>query len=479
MKRLTLLPSAPLGASLLAITVAVALFAATGAGAATEVDTSTLRLRGARSEGGMLLPSAWTLGPGAWDLSLTYGHEGGVLHAQVPTENVRGGARSREATWIEARDLALLQFAMSPVNRLEVLAGLPLLLGQSVSSEDALEPPRSGSSAFGDLRLGLRYGLLGSDAAGWGATVQGGLLVPSGGNEFGVGDGKARADVSGSFGFRSDAGWAAHVHVGHLMGQQRTVGDQLLGDTAYGGLLLQYRHALGEQALLWSLEAVGSSVVAAADPGTDPRRASLELLGGARYFLGSAYFDVGGGFGAVDDGVTPRWRALASVGVQGLWESAPPAPPQREIVYVTPPPPPAPEAAPAAPAPAEPAAPPVDSKETFRTLAVEERAIFFEVGKADLDDIARGLLRTVALNLLATDRGLLITGYADDQGSRERNEDLSVRRAQTVRAALIEAGVGEDRLRIQGVGDSAPVASSTSFGRSINRRVTFTWTEKE
>ncbi|HWV37390.1 MAG TPA: OmpA family protein [Vulgatibacter sp.] len=473
MKTRTLMPTLPL------LAVALALLAPAGAGAATEVDTSTLRLRGARGEGGMLLPSAWILGPGAWDLSLTYGHEGGVVRIKVPTDSVRGGARSREATWIDGRDLALLHFATSPVDRLEVHAGLPMLLGQSVSSEDALEPPQSGSTAFGDLRLGLRWALLGQDGRGWGAALQGGLLVPSGGSEFGVGDGRARADVSGSVGFRHESGWAAHLHVGHLMGRQRTVGDQLLGDTAHAGLLLQYRHALGEQPILWSLEAIGSSVVAAAEPGTDPRRASLELLGGARWFLGAAYVDVGGGFGPVDDGITPRWRALASVGVQGLWEPSRPAAPQREIVYVTPPPPlPAPSAEPT-PAAAKTAAPPEAVKETFRTLAVEEQAIFFEVGRADLDEIARSLLRTVALSLLSTDRALLITGYADDQGTPERNEELSLRRAQTVREALVEAGVREDRLRIEGAGDRAPIASSTNFGRSINRRVTFTWIEQE
>ena len=451
-------------------------FGVADAKASPKVDTSSLRLQGARSEGGMLLPSAWLLEKGGWDLSLTYDHEGDVLRARVPTDNLRGGARSVETPWIEQRDLALLQLAASPFDRMELSASLPVLLGQTVSSDSSLDPPRSGSTAFGDVRLGVRYALVGSQDAGWGASLQGGLLVPSGGAAHGVGDGKARADVAGSFGFRSEAGWGAQLHVGHLMGQPFALGDQLLGDTAYGGLLLQYRHDVDGRSLLWSLEAVGGSVTSAADPGTDPRRASLEILGGARYLFDTVYVDLGGGFAPVDDGATPRWRALASIGARGLWESAPPPAPQREIVYVTPPPA-APAPTPPEPPPAPEAARPADAMETFRTYAVEERAIFFEVGKAELDDIARSLLRTVALNLLATRKSLLITGYADDQGTRERNEELSRRRAESVRNALLDAGVGEERLKIEGVGDKSPAAPSTAFGRSINRRVTFTWIE--
>lgn len=453
---------------------ALAVFALATAGeakAAPSVDTSSLHLQGARSAGGMLLPSAWVLERGGWDLALTYGHEEGVLRAKVPTENVRGGARTREVSWLDSRDLAYLQLALSPLERLELMAALPMLLGQTVGSEAGLEPPKSGSTAFGDLRLGLRYGLFGSAEGGWAASLQGALFVPSGGDEFGVGDPKARGNVAGSFGYR-EGPWSAHLHVGHLMGQQRSVGDQLLGDTAYGGLLLQTRHQLGAGDLQWSLEALLSTVVAGVEAGADPRRTSLEFLGGARYFLGAAYFDLGGGWGAVDAGVVPSWRLLASVGVHGLWETAPaPAKAEREIVYLAPPPQPAPAAQQAAqPAPSQ-----QDIREHYRIFIVEEQSIFFEVGKADLDDRARGVLRVVALSLLNHDRPLLITGYADDRGSPEHNEELSLRRAQAVRDVLVEAGIAAQRLELEAAGDAAPIAPSTEFGRSINRRVTFSW----
>jgi len=448
----------------------VLVFGLAPAANAAQVDTNTLRLQGARSEGGMLLPSSRVLERSAWDFSLTYGHEGGVLRTETPSGDTRGKNLFNEVAWIEDRDLMYLQFAASPAERLELLAGLPLLLGQTVTSDSTLDPPRSGASAFGDLRLGLRYALVGSRGSPWGASVQGGLLVPSGGNDYGMGDTQARANLSGSVGFQSEDGWSAHLHVGHQMGQMRMVADdQIIGDTAFGGLVFLHRHELGGRTVQWSLEGVMASVLSAQESGRDPVRTSLEILGGGRYFLDAFYFDLGAGVGAIDNGVTPAWRVLASLGVMGLWAKEPP--------------PPAPMQA-AAPAPApqpiiqviQPTQGP-DPRETFKTLEVEERAIFFEVGKAELDLVAQGILRSVALNLLETDRGVLITGYADDQGSPERNEELSRRRANVVRDALIQAGVSESRLRILGQGDRAPVAPSTDFGRSINRRVTFTFVD--
>lgn len=447
--------------------------------AESAVDASTLHFKGARSEGGMLLPSSRVLEEGAWDLSLTYGHEGKVLRTRVPTDSIRGGVRSREVGWLESRDLMLLHLAMSPWERLEIGAGFPLLLGQETSSDLSLEPPRSGSTAFGDLRLGARYALTSPGAGGWAASLHGGLFVPLGGSEFAMGETKARADVAGSFGFEGEGGWSAHALVGHRMGQQRMVGDQIAGDTAYGGILLQYSHAISDQRLLWSLEAVTTSVLAASEPREDPRRTSLEILGGARVFVDSLYVDLGAGVGAVDAGITPGWRVLASIGALGLWErAAPQAPPPPAWDRPALPPlqePAAPEAPP--PPPEEPVQPRHPAEDSLRAPAVEERAIFFDVGKAELDEVARSLLREVALHLLSTDRSVRITGYADDQGTKERNELLSRRRAETVRDALIEAGVREDRLSVAGAGDASPLGRPTGFGRSINRRVTFTFSD--
>lgn len=462
--------------------------------ALSQVDTNSLRLHGARSEGGMLVPSSRLMQEGSWDLSLTFGHEDGLLRTHVPTGQIRGGSRSRELTWVDGRDLLYLQFAASPVDRLETTLGVPLLLGQTSSSGDALPSVQTGSTAFGDMRVGLRYALLGTETHPWSWALQGGLLLPTGEPDFGIGDENTRADLATSFGYRGGERWAAHVHVGHQMGQRSVIGDQLLGDTAFASLLLQTRYPIGTDALQWSLETVVRRVLSSPPAGVEPERNSLEALAGARWLMDSIYVDVGGGMAALAHGTTPGWRLLASLGTHGSWArpstSSHPSVAAIDDAVVAPPTEPAPPpettavaepqvptcGGPDGPPCVEPAPEPTpDPRALWRVHEVEQRVVFFDVGRADLDSTSENLLRSIALIVLETDGRILVTGYADDRGARARNEELSLRRAQVVRDALVAAGVDENRLLVAGEGDRSPAAAATEFGRSINRRVTFTW----
>ena len=52
------------------------------------------------------------------------------------------------------------------------------------------------------------------------------------------------------------------------------------------------------------------------------------------------------------------------------------------------------------------------------------------------------------------------------------NQDLSARRADAVRSALVSRGIDGSRIRTQGYGESFPVADNDSAGgRQMNRRV--------
>lgn len=65
-----------------------------------------------------------------------------------------------------------------------------------------------------------------------------------------------------------------------------------------------------------------------------------------------------------------------------------------------------------------------------------------------------------------------IEGNTDNTGSEAHNVTLSLNRANSVKAYLVNAGVNANRLTTQGFGSSHPVASNdTSLGRSQNRRV--------
>jgi outer membrane protein OmpA-like peptidoglycan-associated protein len=65
-----------------------------------------------------------------------------------------------------------------------------------------------------------------------------------------------------------------------------------------------------------------------------------------------------------------------------------------------------------------------------------------------------------------------IEGHTDNVGSEAHNQALSEKRAASVKAYLVNAGVDANRLSTQGFGDTHPVAGNdTALGRSENRRV--------
>jgi outer membrane protein OmpA-like peptidoglycan-associated protein len=65
-----------------------------------------------------------------------------------------------------------------------------------------------------------------------------------------------------------------------------------------------------------------------------------------------------------------------------------------------------------------------------------------------------------------------VEGHTDSRGSTNSNRVLSQRRADSVRDALIAAGVAANRISSVGLGEDQPVASNeTEEGRARNRRV--------
>ncbi|MEM7357114.1 MAG: OmpA family protein [Acidobacteriota bacterium] len=99
--------------------------------------------------------------------------------------------------------------------------------------------------------------------------------------------------------------------------------------------------------------------------------------------------------------------------------------------------------------------------------------IRFASDSAQLAAAAEPTLRQI-LDLLAGDPELRLTieGHTDSEASQSYNQDLSRRRAEAVRAWLVERQVAPDRLQAIGRGESQPVAdNATSHGRRLNRRV--------
>lgn len=100
--------------------------------------------------------------------------------------------------------------------------------------------------------------------------------------------------------------------------------------------------------------------------------------------------------------------------------------------------------------------------------------VLFTSGKSDLLPAAQIKLNDVAKALIEQDPDskMVVEGHTDSQGAAAANQDLSQKRAQSVRDYLVSRGMAGDRVTAQGFGDTRPVADNKSpEGRANNRRV--------
>jgi outer membrane protein OmpA-like peptidoglycan-associated protein len=98
--------------------------------------------------------------------------------------------------------------------------------------------------------------------------------------------------------------------------------------------------------------------------------------------------------------------------------------------------------------------------------------VLFTSGRADLKPAAIGNLnRLVTFLAKYRDHSVSIQGYTDSVGDEENNQELSERRANSVKAYLIAQGIEATRLLAVGKGRSDPIAGNDSrAGRQQNRR---------
>jgi outer membrane protein OmpA-like peptidoglycan-associated protein len=100
--------------------------------------------------------------------------------------------------------------------------------------------------------------------------------------------------------------------------------------------------------------------------------------------------------------------------------------------------------------------------------------VLFVTNKSDLLPGAQAKLGQVAdaLGTQDTESKIVVNGYTDSQGTAAYNQDLSQRRAQSVRDYLVTKGIAADRITAVGFGLNNPVAdNATAEGRANNRRV--------
>jgi outer membrane protein OmpA-like peptidoglycan-associated protein len=99
--------------------------------------------------------------------------------------------------------------------------------------------------------------------------------------------------------------------------------------------------------------------------------------------------------------------------------------------------------------------------------------VLFDTGRAELKPgAARKLDQLVQFLMEHPERRVQIDGFTDSVGSDSYNEELSRRRADSVKAALLSRGVDASRVSTEGYGKAYPVANNgDSGGRQLNRRV--------
>ena len=99
--------------------------------------------------------------------------------------------------------------------------------------------------------------------------------------------------------------------------------------------------------------------------------------------------------------------------------------------------------------------------------------LLFETDKSIIQPVSYPELAQV-VTVFEKNPGLRVEvqGHTDSVGSDAHNLQLSQRRAEAVRAYLVDHGIAANRLMAQGFGETDPVASNnTEAGRALNRRV--------
>jgi sodium-type flagellar protein MotY len=106
---------------------------------------------------------------------------------------------------------------------------------------------------------------------------------------------------------------------------------------------------------------------------------------------------------------------------------------------------------------------------------IAETSVYFEFDRSDFTKQTREALAKIG-TWLEYDKNLelvLVAGHTDSKGKRRYNMRLSKQRAQAVKAFFVEAGLPENKIRVQNFADTQPYTSNaTPEGRSFNRRVT-------
>ncbi|HZQ96107.1 MAG TPA: OmpA family protein [Candidatus Sulfotelmatobacter sp.] len=113
------------------------------------------------------------------------------------------------------------------------------------------------------------------------------------------------------------------------------------------------------------------------------------------------------------------------------------------------------------------------TRDSARGLIANMSDVLFRSGSYELLPAARERLAKVSGIILAyPSLHLAVEGHTDSVGGDDYNQNLSERRAQSVRDYFVQQGISSNSIEAKGFGKTEPIASNdTAEGRAQNRRV--------
>ena len=113
------------------------------------------------------------------------------------------------------------------------------------------------------------------------------------------------------------------------------------------------------------------------------------------------------------------------------------------------------------------------AKKTERGMIITLGDVLFGTDKSTLTtDGMRSAQKLADLLKQNPMRKVLVEGFTDSTGASAYNQELSSRRAASVRDALMQMGIAGDRITVRGYGEAYAAASNdNATGRQLNRRV--------
>ena len=99
--------------------------------------------------------------------------------------------------------------------------------------------------------------------------------------------------------------------------------------------------------------------------------------------------------------------------------------------------------------------------------------VSFDVNSAALKPVALDEINRLAVVLNQYPQStILVAGHTDSLGAEDKNQELSERRAESVKSALVGQGIAPMRVTTVGYGEAKSIATNdTPEGRQLNRRV--------